>query len=127
MCDCDCDYDPPSVFRENHVKARKPHKCSECYRVINIGETYRRIFGIWDGRPETFRWCAHCEAADSIVGATVDCHCVLFGGLWDHFRDIATDYPGFGRIYHGVDRQWTYRRGPKKGQLVPIPVAAVTA
>jgi hypothetical protein len=125
VCHCSSDYNPPSVFNQKDVKARKPHKCSECYRVIAIGETYRNVFGVWDGSSETFFWCAHCDAAQSIVEAATDCHCYLFGALWEDFRETAelSRNKTVQRIYHNVRRQWTYRRGPKKGQLVPVPVA----
>lgn len=45
-----------------YPKARKPHRCVTCYRVIDAGEVYCRGFGIYDGRPNDWKQCAHCEA-----------------------------------------------------------------
>jgi hypothetical protein len=126
MCYCD-DYYPPTVFREKNVKARKPHKCSECYRVITVGETYRSVFGVWEGNAQTFHWCAHCDAAQTVVAAVTDCRCYSFGGLWDDFHETAENFKELQRIYYAVRRKWTYRRGPQKGQLMPIPNVPVTA
>lgn len=129
MCSCDFDYDPPSVFNDKDVKARKPHQCSECHRVIAAGETYRRIFGVWDGDARSYTWCSHCCAGQSVYAALDDCHCYVFGGLWDDIHEAARSARSFAiyRLFLDARRKWTYRRGPRKGQLVPIPVALVSA
>lgn len=44
-CYCDYDYDGPSIHRVTNPKARKPHKCAECYRPILPGETYESFWG----------------------------------------------------------------------------------
>ncbi len=41
--------------------ARKRHKCCECRGWIEPGETYRYASGIWD-YPESFKFCADCDA-----------------------------------------------------------------
>jgi hypothetical protein len=129
MCSCDFDYDAPSVFNDTKHKARKPHKCSECHRVVAAGETYRRIFGVWDGIAQTHFWCAHCCAGQAAYAALDDCHCYCFGELWSDIDEAAHSAKNFAiyRLFLGARRKWTYRRGPKKGQLVPIPVALVPA
>ena len=43
-------------------KARKQHQCLTCYRVIDIGETYVRGFGIYMGDPSPWKQCLHCLA-----------------------------------------------------------------
>lgn len=43
-------------------KARKPHKCCTCFRVIEKGEEYSRQFTVWDGQAQTWKQCLHCEA-----------------------------------------------------------------
>ena len=44
------------VFEEKQVKARKPHRCSSCDRLVEAGETYTR----WSGISPDF---GHCSAA----------------------------------------------------------------
>ena len=59
---CDCwDYDPPSVYRDELRRAKKPYKCCDCNTAINPGEQYGYVFGVWDGRAGTFRLCVLCE------------------------------------------------------------------
>lgn len=40
MCMADYSDDYSIVLHDRDQKARKPHKCSECYRVIEAGEKY---------------------------------------------------------------------------------------
>lgn len=46
----------------SYPKARKAHKCSTCYRVIDKGETYSRQFCVFDGHAYAWKQCHHCEA-----------------------------------------------------------------
>lgn len=48
----------PSVFIQHDRKARKEHKCCECGKTIEKGETYVVSSGIWDGKPDRFKQCA---------------------------------------------------------------------
>jgi hypothetical protein len=48
-------------------KARKPHKCSMCYRVIDPGEVYEWQSNIHDNHLYTWKECAHCQAMQSII------------------------------------------------------------
>jgi len=50
----------PSYMTEAFPKARKQHKCCECGRIIEPGEHYQRISGVWDGRPGRFKTCTEC-------------------------------------------------------------------
>jgi hypothetical protein len=50
----------PKVFSECTPKARKAHRCTECWGTIEKGETYHRIEGMWD-RWETHKFCMHCK------------------------------------------------------------------
>lgn len=56
------DYDPPSLFEQRMIKARKTHTCAECGAKIQQGETYEHIKGLWDGTFSTFRTCGLCVA-----------------------------------------------------------------
>jgi hypothetical protein len=129
VCYCDCDDDPPSVMRDENHKARKEHKCSECGRTIAIGEIYRHIWGVWNGDSHTFWWCSHCIAGQQAAAALTDCDCYCFGGLWDQFWEDCRDHKSFAlyRLLIGEQRKWRIRRGPRAGQLMPIPLVPQTA
>lgn len=86
MCSID-DAPYPSVFRESFPVARKAHRCYECRRMIQKGEKYRYIFGVWEGTSDTMHICAHCQAlAEWMV--------VLCGG-----------HP-YGDLYSELDEHW---------------------
>ena len=57
----DSDAIMPSCMTEAFPKARKQHKCCECGRFIQPGETYQRLSGIWDHEPARFKTCAECR------------------------------------------------------------------
>jgi hypothetical protein len=82
MCNCG-DYEPPEFFRENKVKARKPHRCCECLRTIERGETYQKVCGKWDGSFDTYETCLGCLDLARSVGVT----CWGFGDLIDCFSE----------------------------------------
>lgn len=52
-----------AVYSEGARRARKAHKCVECRRVIEPGETYRIAEGLFDRTWYTHKTCAHCDAA----------------------------------------------------------------
>ena len=56
----DYDGDLPVLFTSVKRKARKQHKCCECKRQIEAGETYLVEEGKWDGEFETFKTCSDC-------------------------------------------------------------------
>jgi len=90
--DCACmyvpDYDSPQFFREKMVKARKEHKCCECQRAIEPGETYEYSSGMWDGRLDQHKTCSDCVS----VRANFCCDGYLFEslweGLWEHVSEL---------------------------------------
>lgn len=57
------DFDPPDVWRQQTRKARKPHRCSECGRTIERGETYTVKAGLTDGWWFGNKTCGQCQAA----------------------------------------------------------------
>jgi hypothetical protein len=84
MSYCECDYDPPSVYRVQKIKAaRKPHKCSECSRTIKPGEAYEHTWGVWDGNPDSFCTCSHCLDLREFITAHVPCTCWAHGNIRD--------------------------------------------
>ena len=64
MCMYD-DTDGWKVFHQTDRRAAKEHRCSECRRTIEKGETYRNTSGLSNGYDSwsTFHTCAHCQQA----------------------------------------------------------------
>lgn len=53
------------------VKARKLHRCCECYGAINPGDTYEKVFVVQDGDASNFKTCQKCtEARDWLLNET---------------------------------------------------------
>lgn len=48
-------------------KARKQHKCCECYKTIQVGEHYEFSSGIWEGCPESHKTCGYCANLRSLA------------------------------------------------------------
>lgn len=134
---CDCDDNSPKVCGQMTRRARKPHRCSECRRTIAKGETYQETSGLWDGGWETFRWCIHCVESCKIINTSLKDFCFCYGSLWEATTNVGSDSynwidrhydrswpPGVARLIVSARRKWTYRRGCKIGQLVPVPSQA---
>ncbi len=120
---CVCDWDGPDVSSRRWQKARKEHRCGECWRTINVGERYEVHTGLYEGKWETYRWCAHCSASQKIYAEVDECECWLYGDLWSPIQEAAGDMPSFSlwRLCVGVKRRWVIHRGLRKGQLMPVP------
>ena len=43
-------------------RPRNTHFCDACYRAIDPGEKYVRVFGVWMGDMFDAKRCAHCDA-----------------------------------------------------------------
>lgn len=59
-CPLSNDGDGPSCCTTSTPKARKEHRCAECREPIMAGSRYEKVFGVWDGRAETFKTCLLC-------------------------------------------------------------------
>ena len=82
--DCYCDYDAPAFYTAKCVKARKLHKCAECGRNIEPGETYERAFGkMDDGYTYTPATCCYCLDIRQFVKNSVPCFCWAHGSMED--------------------------------------------
>jgi len=88
MCDCG---DGPETYRESRPKAKKQHKCCECGRAIQPGETYRHLWGVWDGDPKTFKTCDDCLGLEDWARDQMDCFCPRFGDLRQEVLDMVHD------------------------------------
>ena len=99
-------------------KARKDHRCNECYRTINKGELYEYFYGIGEGGLFTNKTCSHCQVAVSWLNA--ECDGYVFESvredILEHVREGIYGYD-LARLYVGMRRRWQ----KKNGELMPIP------
>ena len=120
--DCFCDYDPPSIYSQQQVKAaRKAHKCSECSRTIQPGEPYESTWGIWGGRADTFRTCQHCLSLREFVKAHVPCFCWAHGNTREDAIDTARgwDHEAPGLLFGAYRREIAIRRAKAAEKAQP--------
>jgi len=62
-CSCTIEIDindSPELLSNHTQTARKLHKCTECGRVISIGEKYEKTTGLWSGVWDAFKTCVDC-------------------------------------------------------------------
>jgi hypothetical protein len=75
MCNCS-DFDSPKIFKKVSRRARKRHRCVECAGLIEPGDRYWNISGLWGDKWSTFVTCEPCHAlADDLLD------CYIFGEL----------------------------------------------
>lgn len=108
----------PDFFSDSEQKARKQLKCLECRRVIEIGETYRRYFGIHEGEAFTGKICQHCEVPAQWL--SINCGGYMFEAILEDFREHASEYRrmDIARIAVMARNKW---RSPRRGVLLPVP------
>ena len=89
---CGIDGEGPSAFWRSNPKAKKEHKCCECFSLIGIGETYELSKGVWDGKFGSFRTCEICSKVRSAAHADrrYD-EGISFGCLWE---EVGVEYEG---------------------------------
>jgi hypothetical protein len=58
---CSEDHDYAEVWCEGTRKARKEHRCEECWRAIPAGTTYVYVSGIYDRAPFSHKIHQACE------------------------------------------------------------------
>jgi hypothetical protein len=126
---CCCDDNPPSCFDAFHRRARKAHRCDECRRTIAVGESYLISTGLWEQGWDKFYTCAHCEAAAKALEVIFPDFCHCFGGLWESADETNRGWKHLesreaARLCVMAKRDWTRKRGPRKGELYPVPVKA---
>lgn len=89
---CYCDYDAPEFYHQENRKAKKEHRCSECARAIEPGETYEHVRGKWNGDVDTFKTCPRCLALKEWVRAHVPCFCWAHGNIIEDAIETARGY-----------------------------------
>jgi hypothetical protein len=115
----DCD-ERALIIAEERLKAKKPHPCYECRRIIGVGEFYCRERGKFDGRMFTHKTCEHCGVASEWMNAT--CGGYVYGQIEEELRehwdeDTAYRTRELARLIWGMGRFWRTR----KGALMPVP------
>lgn len=62
----------PTLLRSTKPRARKPHRCSDCYATIPVGMTYRRDTFVYDGHAYDWLVCPDCAPIESVVWRWAD-------------------------------------------------------
>lgn len=88
MCDCG---DGPDVSRESRPTARREHSCCECRGVIRPGETYRLLWGVWEGEAKTFKTCADCLGLEDWMRDEHGCFCPHLSNLHTDALDFVVE------------------------------------
>lgn len=53
-------------------KARKPNRCDWCRKIIDIGESYIKVFGKWQGEIGNRKECIQCNNLISVMSQDKD-------------------------------------------------------
>src|SRR5579863_6192523 len=86
VCIVVCDFDGIPEFHDvSWPKAREPHKCLECKRVIPVGAKYERSVGKFDGEFFADSTCAEC----SEIAEAFSCDGKrIIGTLWEDMESV---------------------------------------
>lgn len=118
MCMIDSCDEFSIVLREEQRKARKEHKCMECFRTINKGEKYLNEGTLFDGRKSTHKTCSHCQVVRKWL--TNNCGGFAYGCIREDFNDHAIEYTHIPSLV--ITNALMYNRWmTKKGTLYRKP------
>jgi hypothetical protein len=67
MCDLEVD-GYGTDLRDSQHKARKQHRCGECRRRIEPGQTYTNFVGLFEGDFFSVKHCLRCTKARKWLG-----------------------------------------------------------
>lgn len=113
---CACDDDGPEWSRENMVKAKKHHRCSECRDAIAPGSLHLYTVGKWGGDICQFRTCERCaDLRDSYIAMG---YCYTYGSLWAEHLEMLLDAPEEQQSQRAISlaRSIVYRPKPESGR-----------
>lgn len=115
---CYCDYEQPEFYHHETRKARKQHRCSECARAIQPGESYEHVRGKWGGDVATHKTCPRCLELKDWVAAHVPCVCWGHGNIIEDAIEAAREYSheAPGLLFGAYRRQVAIRRQPRTTQ-----------
>lgn len=116
MCRID-DYPGTEFCAKSSPIAQKPHQCCECLAKIEPGEKYFRVFGVWDGYPDAFKTCQHCEEGP-VALLLQTCGGFLYGQVFEelleHYHE-GGDWKA-GRLAVQMRRRWRAANSPLPGE-----------
>lgn len=104
------------VLSSRTLTARKAHRCNECGRTIEPGESYLCEF-LTDKEQgaRVHKTCAHCQIVREWL--LRECGGWLYSGIAEDIGDHAGYGMPVARLVVGINRQW-YRID---GSLMPVP------
>jgi hypothetical protein len=118
MCMIDDAEGPVTMLSTAAPRARKQHKCAECARRIEPGESYSVERFLFDGSLTTHKTCSHCLVARGWLYD--ECGGFMYGSVEEDIREHATGggYPvGVLRLAVGMWWKW---KAPS-GRMLPVP------
>lgn len=95
ICECDnyyADYGLPLVYKALRLKARKDHKCDECFKPIRSGENYEFVRVLWRDKFEVIRTCERCLELRDFVVSRVPCSCWPHHNMIEDLIESAREY-----------------------------------
>lgn len=107
------DYDPVTMLHSERRRARKEHKCNECFRTIFIGERYLNegiLWGDGDGI-STHRVCWHCQVVRQMMMWEEGCYLIGNGALQDWLCEVSDLHWTFRVMNAGICNKWTNKKG----------------
>lgn len=104
MCYCD-NYEMPSMYESGTHTARKQHQCYECARVIQPGERYENVVGVWDGEFSVYKTCSFCLDLRNFVQGKIECLCWSHGSIREDAIETARNHSEIPGVLFGVWRR----------------------
>lgn len=109
------------VIADETPRARIPHQCSQCYRMIRVGEQYHRQRSIYDGEPQVIKTCAQCERLvmdlwNLDYRGWADDWLLPFLPDFDEWYEVGALGLTWGRRHFLWSRKWVWR-----GRLMDYP------
>lgn len=77
----------PEFYNESFPKAKKQHRCCECYAPIEIGEEHLYYRGKWDGDFDSGRQHMLCREICMLLNLEHRDECFAFGDLNQYWAD----------------------------------------
>lgn len=107
-----------TVLSDSTPRARKPHECNECGRVIDKGEAYRKTAYTFDGDFGASIVCLHCEAGPR-TWLMRECSGFVYRQVGEDLEEHwinGNHARSLGRLIVGMRRKWRRR----DGRLMPL-------
>lgn len=116
MCRVDYADEYMQGLQQKVVRGRKPYRCCECSRQIEVGERHEYYAGAWEGGVQSFRTCLQCTEARSWL--VKECGGFLFTEVLDELHEHWNDEPSLrswelARLIAGMRRR-------SKGELAAV-------